>query len=139
MATESSRGAAAVVSAGVAAKDAWVESGELIGAQALAQRWSVSPRALSIAVREHQLFAVVHRRRRYYPQEFLLLDKATVAQVCRAMASVPPWTQFIFWKRVHGAIGGRTVAEVLLDHVERDARVVRVLALARAWAASEAA
>lgn len=132
MAAESSPGAA--VSAGVAAKDAWVESGELIGAQTLAQHWSVSPRALSIAVREQQLFAVVHRRRRYYPREFSLLGKATVAQVCRTMAGVPPWTQFIFWKRTHGALGGRTASEALSDQSTENGGVSRVLALARALA-----
>ncbi len=137
MSVDANRGLRAATAAGIAARDAWVESGELIDARTLALNWSVSSRQLSVVAQEHRLLVLTHRRRKYHPREFLLVGPAVVAKVTEALAGVPPWSQFVFWKRGHGVLAGRTVGDVLTDPVEGEAGVPRVLALARAWAAEE--
>lgn len=126
-------GLRAAIAAGEAARDAWVKSGELVDAKALAACWLVRPSVLLTAASNHELLAVVHRRRRYYPCEFLLLSRNEVAEVSKALASVSPGAQLLFWKRAHGALGGRTAYDVLAKPHNGEDGISRVLALARAW------
>lgn len=125
---------AAAVAQGEAAKVAWVASGEVVSAKTLADAWGLTPQALGPAAARNELFAIVFKGRRYYPREFLVLNRDDVSAVSKALGSLPPSEKLIFWKRAHGALGGKTVLQVL--HGQNDGRQLgRVARLAQAWAA----
>lgn len=119
---------------GEAARLAWVAAGEVVPARALAQRWGLTPQALGPAAQRGEVFAVVVKRQRYYPREFLELEREAVATICRALAGLSPEEHLVFWKRPHGALGGATLAQFLGQDTGRKA-LARAVALAQAWAA----
>lgn len=125
-------GHAGAVARGEAAKVQWVKAGEIVPAKTLAERWALTPQALGPAADRGEVFAIVVKRQRYYPKEFLELDRATVAQVSKALGSLSPSEKLIFWKRPHGALGGRTVLQALTSDAGQAARAAQ---LAQAWAA----
>lgn len=135
---EAQSGYAAALARGAAARKQWFTSGELVPARALADRWGVTVRELGAAVKRGEVLALVHARRRYHPSEFLELERPAVADICRALSSLPAETQFVFWKRRHGALGGGTVADFLGRTRSSGERVRRVVGLAQAWAAEAA-
>lgn len=126
-------GLAAAVARGEAAKVEWVQSGEVIPAQMLADVWGLTPQALGPAAERGEVFAVVVKRQRYYPREFLDLDRQDVGAVCKALGNLSPAEKLVFWKRPHGALKGKTVFAALTDARDAD-RLRRVEVLARAWA-----
>jgi hypothetical protein len=135
---EAEGGYAAALARGAAAKEKWFTSGDLVPARALADRWGLTLRALGSAVKDGEIFALVRRRRRYHPSEFLDLSRSAVGDICRALAGLSPETQFIFWKRQHGALGGKTVFDYLRSRSDSKEQVHRVVELAQAWAAEAA-
>lgn len=135
---ETQGGYAAAVARGTAARQQWFTSGELVPARALADCWGMSVRELGAAVKRGEVLALVRVRRRYHPSEFLGLGRPAVVDICRALSSLPPETQLIFWKRRHGALGGRTPADFLGRSGSSEAHVRRVVDLAQAWAAESA-
>ncbi len=123
-------GLAAAVARGEAAKVEWVNSGEVVPAKELADQWGLTPQALGPATKRGEIFAVVVKRERFYPSEFLTLDRDAISVVSKALGSLSPTEKLIFWKRPHGALGGKTVPQVLTaGQLERAAQ------LAQAWAA----
>ena len=135
---ETQGGYAAAVTRGAAVREQWFTSGELVPARALADRWGLTVRELGATVKRGELLALVRGRRRYHPSEFLALERAAVVDICRALSSLPAETQFIFWKRRHGALGGGTVTDFLGGTGSGDQQVRRVVGLAQAWAAEAA-
>lgn len=91
----------------------WVLSGEVVPAKTLADAWGLTPQALGPAIKRGEIFAIVTRNQRYFPSEFLALDRGSVAQVCKKLEPLGPEEKLFFWKRKHGALGGRTALEVL--------------------------
>lgn len=126
----STTGFAAAVARGEAARVEWVNSGEVIPAKTLADKWGLTPQALGPAAERGEVFAVVVKRQRYYPKEFLDLDRTAVGAVSKALGSLTPAEKLIFWKRPHGALGGKTVHQVLTA-----GQLDRAAQLAQAWAA----
>lgn len=126
-------GVVAAVARGEAAKLAWVHSGEVVPAKTLADRWGLTPQALGPAARRGEVFAVVVKRQRYYPKEFLDLDRNAVSVVTQSLGGLPPEAKLIFWKRPHGALGGKTVHEALTAS-KGAGQLARVAQLAQAWA-----
>lgn len=123
-------GLAAAVARGEAAKVEWVNSGEVVPAKKLASQWGLTPQALGPATKRGEIFAIVVKRERFYPGEFLTLDRDAISVVSKALGSLSPAEKLIFWKRRHGDLGGKTVPEVLTaGQLERAAQ------LAQAWAA----
>lgn len=112
----------------------WVKSGEVVPARTLADVWGLTPQALGPAADRGEVFAVVIKRQRYYPKEFLELDRDDVSAVSKALGSLPPAEKLIFWKRPHGALAGKTVLQSLSGKRD-EARLGRVAQLARTWAA----
>lgn len=127
-------GLAAAAARGEAAKVEWVTSGEVIPAKTLAGVWGLTPKALRLAADLGEVFAVVVKRQRYFPKEFLELNREEVGAVSKALGSLSPSEKLIFWKRPHGALGGKTVLQ-LLGGKKDDAQLGRVTQLAQAWAA----
>lgn len=127
-------GLAAAVTRGEAAKVEWVKSGEVIPAKTLADVWGLTPQALGPAADRGEVFAIVVKRQRYYPKEFLELNREEVGVVSKALGRLSPSEKLIFWKRPHGALGGKTVLQ-LLSGKKDDAQLGRVSQLAQAWAA----
>jgi hypothetical protein len=127
-------GAAGPAARGEAARLEWVTSGEVIPAKTLAHAWGVTPQALGPAAKRGHLFAVVIKGQRYYPKEFLVLDRDDVATVCKQLEPLTASEKLFFWKQPHGALEGRTVAEALGDRKD-GAQLLRVAQLANAKAA----
>jgi hypothetical protein len=126
-------GLAAAVARGEAAKVEWVNSGEVVPARTLADLWGLTPQALGPAAERGEVFAIVVKRQRYYPREFLELDRNAVGAVSKSLGSLSPSEKLIFWKRQHGALGGKTVLQALT--ASKDAgQLVRAVQLAQAWA-----
>jgi len=80
------------------------------------------------------VFALVVKRQRFYPKEFLALDRADVAAVCDALGRLSPAEKLVFWKRPHGGLGGKTLLQALSGRKDA-AQLGRVTRLAQAWAA----
>ncbi|MDE2466903.1 MAG: hypothetical protein KGO02_24785 [Alphaproteobacteria bacterium] len=118
---------------GEAVKWQWVASGELVPARLLAESWGLTPQALGPAARRGEVFALVIKRQRFYPCEFLYLDRGVVAAISKALGHLSASQKLVFFKRPHGALGGRTLLQTLTsaDEVSGLASVAR---LATAWA-----
>jgi hypothetical protein len=127
------RGLRGAIARGEAARLGWITSGEVVPAKALADRWGLTPQALGAAEKRGEVFSLVVKRRRYFPREFLELERADVAQVVRALEDSTPEEKLVFWKRPHGSLGARTAFE-LLARREGTTEVERVSSLARTWA-----
>jgi hypothetical protein len=84
--------------------------------------------------RRGELFAVTVSKQRYYPSEFLKLDRNDVGTVCKQLVGMDASEQLIFWKKKHGALGGKTVFEALSGR-QNGPRILRVIALAQALTA----
>lgn len=127
-------GLAAAVARGEAAKVEWVKSGEVIPAKMLAAVWGLTPQALGPAAGRGEVFAVVVKRQRYYPKEFLELHREDVGAVSKALGNLSPSEKLVFWKQAHGALGGKTVLQSLSGKKD-GAQLERIKQLARTWAA----
>lgn len=117
---------------GEAVKRQWIASGELVPARVLAERWGLTPQALRPAARRGEVFALVIKRRRFYPSEFLHLDRRVVAAISNALGHLSAATKVIFFKRQHGALGGRTLLETLTSPDEASG-LGSIVQLAKAW------
>lgn len=113
-------------------------TGEVVPASAVAAKWRVATRSVGDAARRGELSSIVISRRRYYPREFVELDLEVVKAVSKALGPLSPESALMFWKRPHGALGGRTPTTVLRDVAVAN-RQQRVVELAQAWAAQSAA
>lgn len=134
-ATAHAAGLAAANLRGEAAKVEWVRSGEVVSAKELAEAWGLTPQALGPAAKRGEVFAVTVKNQRYYPREFLHLERDEVGTVCKRLEGMDPSEQLIFWKRKHGALGGKTVYEALSNGKRGGPRLLEVVELAHAYAA----
>jgi hypothetical protein len=134
---EQRRGLAGALARGEAAKVRWIASGEIVPARVLADRWGLTPQALGPAAARGEVFALVVKNQRYYPREFLELDRDAVSAVTRALGDLSPSEMLVFWKRPHGALGGKTLLQALgTSDAPRggpDGAVARATELARSW------
>lgn len=124
---------AAAQARGEAAKVEWVRSGEVVPAKELADKWDLTPQALGPAEKRGELFSVVVKRHRYYPREFLTLNRDDVGTVCKQLEPLDATEKLLFWKRPHGALGGKTVSALLSDSKKAGPQLVRVAQLAQSW------
>jgi hypothetical protein len=131
-------GLAGAAKRGEAARVDWVRSGEVVPAKALAERWGLTPQALGPAAARGEVFSTVIKSHRYYPREFLELDRDEVGAVCRALGSLTPQEKLIFWKKPHGALAGKTVLQAL-GRKRGEVPMREVLQLAQAKAAQAGA
>ena len=116
---------------GEAAKVRWVQDGDVVPGQQLAQSWGITRQALGASAARGETFSLKVGGRLYYPSKFLELERGTVSAVCIELGDLTPTQKFVFWMRVHGALGGRTVSDALHAGVA----IERIVRLARAWAA----
>ena len=123
-------GMAGAVARGDVARVEWVRSGEVVTTKALSGAWRLTPRVLASAAQRGELFAVTVHGRRYYPSEFLKLDRSDVGTVCAQLQALDPSEKLVFWKRQHGQLGGHTVFEALSNN-----QLAQVVQLAQALTA----
>lgn len=126
-------GLQAAVDRGMASKALWLQSGEVVSSRVLSLRWGLMTAAVGAWARRGALTSVVIGRRRYYPSEFLELEPDAVRAVSRMLSPLSPESALVFWKRPHGALGGRTAAAFLRD-TPGPVGLERVRRLAQAWA-----
>ena len=127
-------GLAAAKARGEAAKVQWVRSGEVVPAKDLADAWGITPQALGPAAKRGEVFAVTVKNQRYFPREFLELERDDVSTVCKQLEGLDPSEQLVFWKRKHGSLGGKTVSEALSGK-QAGPQLVKVVQLAQALTA----
>jgi len=123
-------GLAGAEARGEAARVQWVNDGLVVPGEKLAQAWGLTRQALAPAADRGEIFAVKVGNRLYYPQSFLVLDRETVAKVCRALGDLGSSEKLLFWLRPHGALAGKAVAAALDSGVP----AAKVERLAAAWA-----
>jgi hypothetical protein len=128
--TPAAGGLAGAAARGEAARVRWVKDGLVVPGRQLAQAWGFTRQALALAMERGELFAVKVGNRLYYPSSFLVLDRESVATVCRALNTIGSTEKLMFWLRDHGALAGRSVAAAL----EAGIPVAKVERLAAAWA-----
>lgn len=117
-------------SRGEIAKVRWVQDGDVVPTQALATAWGLTPQALGAAIARGEIFAIKVGNKRYFPREFLQLERDAVAAVCHALGELTPAEKLVFWTRAHGALGGRALTASMTSGVP----LGRLVQLARAWA-----
>ena len=123
-------GLAGAAARGEAARVQWVKDGLVMPGDQLAQAWGLTRQALAPASERGDVFAVKVGNRLYYPRSFLVLDRESVATVCRALGDLGSSEKLMFWLRDHGALAGKSVAAAL----EAGVPVAKVKRLAAAWA-----
>ena len=123
-------GLAGATARGEAARVRWVKDGLVVPGEQLAQAWGLTRQALAPASQRGEVFAVKVGNRLYYPRSFLVLDRASVATVCRALGDLGSSEKLMFWLRDHGALAGKGIAAAL----EAGVPVAKVERLAAAWA-----
>jgi hypothetical protein len=106
----------------------WIYQGVLISLKDLAEVWEQPVKDLAALARRKELLAVTHKGRQYCPADFTFLPMNKVRQLSRVLSSLKPRDQLMFWLTTHGALAGRTVAEVL-----RGNDWERVVQLAEHW------
>ncbi|MCK9687322.1 hypothetical protein [Scleromatobacter humisilvae] len=113
-------------------KDSWVRDGLLIGGAQLSEAWNCSSQRLEQARDRDDLVSLKFRGLHWYPAPMAVVSADDVSQVSAALRGVDAISQFIFWSRNHGSIGGLTVAQAIVDGRLRD--VVRLAqSLASEW------
>lgn len=123
-------GLAGAAARGEAARVQWVKDGLVVPGEQLAQAWGLTRQALAPASERGEVFSVKVGNRLYYPQSFLVLDRETVATVCRALGGLGASEKLVFWLRDHGALAGNSAVAAL----EAGVPVAKVERLAAAWA-----
>ena len=129
-------GLCAAMAWGEAAKRAWVADGEVVTQSALAVHWRTSSRTVQRELKSEQIFGFHIDGQTYVIAEFLRVDRLMAIAVSSALRGLSPETKLVFWKRTHGALGGRTVCEVLESERPVPA-LARVTELAQAWVAED--
>ncbi|HEY8708703.1 MAG TPA: hypothetical protein VIM34_11985 [Burkholderiaceae bacterium] len=123
-------GLAGAAARGEAARVQWVKDGLVVPGEQLAKSWGLTRQALAPASERGDVFAVKVGNRLYYPRSFLVLDRESVATVCRALGDLGSSEKLMFWLRDHGALAGKSVAAAL----EAGVPVAKAARLAHAWA-----
>lgn len=121
---------------GELAKDAWVRDAEVVSADILSQAWGTTPMALAQAAARGELCEVLVRGQWYYPAEFLQIASGEVATINSQIRTMDSSAQFVFWKRKHGGLGGKTVLEALSSD---RSPIANVIAVAKAVVAQQLA
>lgn len=123
------KGLEGAITRGVAAKEAWVRDGLLVGRETLAKSWGVSLKDVAAMVERGDLFELDVGGQPWVPAVFLELPWDIVAEVNRALAEAgaDAATALVFWHRKHGALGGMTAVQALV----LEALTESVAALAR--------
>lgn len=126
------RGLRGALARGMAARRDWVATREVVLPAELAKREGCEVRDIDAAAGRGEIFTLDVDGTRYVPAEFLELKAPVVIAICRALGSLGEADKFVFWKRAHGVLGGRSVLECLT--AEGAPGFERVLQLARAHA-----
>lgn len=130
--SDGDRGLREALARGMAARRDWVATREVVLTEELAKRESCELRDVEAAAGRGDIFALDVDGTRYVPAEFLELKAPVVVAICRALGSLTDAEKLVFWKRAHGALGGRSVLGCL--KVGGAPGLERVLQLVRAHA-----
>lgn len=121
-------GLAGAIERGRAARLAWTQDGTLLTAEAYAVARGIPPSVLPELEAQGELFSLGVEGARWYPAELLKLTVDEASAVCRELAGDDAASQLVFLMRVHGALGGCTIAAAIAQ-----GQLAAVLRLAHAW------
>lgn len=109
------KGLQGAIARGRAAKEAWVRDGLLVSREVLARRWRVAVEEIAQMVARGELFELEVAGQQWVPAVFLEVPRDAVIEVNRALAAarVDAAEAFVLWHRKHGALAGRTTAELV--------------------------
>lgn len=93
---EGPKGLEGAVARGVAAKEAWVRDGLLVGRETVAQRWGISLEEVAEMAARGELFELEVNGQLWVPAVFLVLPRDVVAEVNRSLAGVDAAVAFVF-------------------------------------------
>ncbi len=104
-------------------KTSWIRDGLLVSSATFSLSWSRSRQALEQACARGTLFSLKIGNNRWYPKSLTCLSAEDVKAVCLLLKGVDPVSQFIFWERKHGSLGGQTLPQAL--HAGKKSAVLR--------------
>lgn len=116
-----------------AAKATWIHEGRLISSKEMGASWHRTRQALEQACERGELFNLKIANRRWYPAAFAALDAEQVKAVCQRLRALDPVSSFIFWERIHGSLGGKTITQAI-----QEGRLPAVLRAAEVFAGEQA-
>jgi hypothetical protein len=101
----------------------WTQDGTLVPVSVLENHWGVRRQSVDAARRRGEVFSVFVRGQHWYPAEALKFDRATLADIVKALGDEGASSKLLFLLRQHGALRNRTPAEAIecgmLDDVLR--------------------
>lgn len=124
------RGLAGATARGETARLKWVSDGLVVPGEQLAKAWGLTRQALAAAADRGEIFTVKIGNRLFYPAGFLMVERESVAAVCRALGELGASEKLMFWLREHGALSGKSVGAAF----EAGTGLAKVERLASAWA-----
>jgi hypothetical protein len=113
---------------------AWVDDGLLISAADMSNAWSRTRQAIDQARMRGEVFGVRVKNAYHYPASFAQLSAEDVKKVNRHLVGDDAAAKFIFWARLHGGAGGKTITALIAD-----GQVARAVELAQGWSAEHGA
>ena len=102
----------------------WTQDGTLVPVSVLESTWGIKRQSVDAARERNEVFSVFVRGQHWYPAEALKFDRATLAEVVKALGDESASTKLVFLLRRHGALSGRTPAEAVDQGMLQD--VLRV-------------
>lgn len=107
----------------------WTQDGTLLEGGKVEAAWGVKRQTVDAARERGEIFSVWVKGKHWYPSEALKLERSALAAINRALGDVDPSSKLLFLLREHGALGGRTPADAVVD-----GKLDVVLRLAADWA-----
>jgi hypothetical protein len=107
----------------------WTQDGTLVGGATVETAWGVKRQTVDAARERGEIFSVWVKGKHWYPSDTLKFERSSLAAINRALGNVDPSSKLLFLLRTHGALGGQTPAEAVVNGKLDD-----VLRLAADWA-----
>lgn len=98
----------------------WTQDGTLVPVSAVEAAWGIKRQSVDAARERNEIFSVYVRGQHWYPAEALMIDRASLAAVVRALAKESATSKLLFLRRRHAALGNRTPAEAIEQGMLQD-------------------
>lgn len=106
----------------------WTADGSLIQADKVGLAWDITRQDVDRARDKGEIFSIWLNGHHWYPSGLLQLERAAVAQICRALGNLEPSSKLLFFMRKHGALGGKDVLDAIAN-----GQIDDVLRLGAGW------
>ena len=107
----------------------WTQDGTLVLGGMVETAWCVKRQTVDAARERGEIFSIWVKGIHWYPSEALKFERSSLAAINRALGNIDPSSKLLFLLRKHGALGGQTPADAVVDGKLDD-----VLRLATDWA-----